>query len=388
VATSSARPPDRARLLKGWALELGFDRAGAASLEPARTGAAYLAWLARGDHAGMAYMAHRIEARLDPRRLLPGARSAVCVALRYAPLAGEPPARGLVWDHVARYARGRDYHNTMGRRLRRLASRIRAEFPGAAARACVDTSPVLERELAAAAGLGAVGKNTMLLDPEGGSYFLLGEVLTTLELAPDEPLADLCGTCTRCLEACPTGALAAPYRLDARKCISYWTIEHRGSIPPHMRGQLEGWVFGCDLCQEACPWNERAAPTERPEFAPAPERRELDLAGLLGLTREAYGARLRGSPLQRARREGLQRNAALALGARGGVDPQPALRDALRTGEPVVRGHAAWALGRLGTAPARKALGEALGAEAAAEVRAEVLAALAACDAGRRAEAS
>ncbi len=370
-------PGERSQQLRAWALELGFDRAGVAALGPAATGDAYLAWLARGDQAGMDYMARRVELRLDPRRLLPGARSAVCVALHYAPLAEELAPAADLWAGVARYARGRDYHNVMGRRLRRLAERIRRAFPGTAARACVDTAPLLERELAAAAGLGAVGKNTLLLHPEGGSYFLLGEVLTTLELEPDEPLADLCGTCTRCLEACPTGALAAPYRLDSRRCISYWTIEHRGAIDEPMRSELGDWVFGCDICQEACPWNSGPAPRDRPEFALAAERRDLDLTGLLGLGEKAYRDRFRGSPMQRARREGLQRNAAVALGNRPRANGTAALIEALREGEPLTRRHAAWALGRLSSAAGRRALEQALASEADGAVRSEIAQALA-----------
>lgn len=370
-------PAARSQQLTAWALELGFDRAGVAVLRAASTGEAYLAWLARGDQAGMAYLSRRKEARLDPRTLLPGARSAVCVALHYAPLAAGSEGTGRLDEGVARYARGRDYHNFMGRRLRRLAARIRSAYPGAVARAFVDTGPVLERELASAAGLGAVGKNTMLLHPEGGSYFLLGEVLTTLDLEPSQPLADLCGSCTRCLEACPTGALAAPYRLDSRRCISYWTIEHRGPIAEEMRGRLGGWVFGCDACQEACPWNAAPSARDHPEFASGAERRDLDLGGLLALGEAEYRRRFLGSPMQRARREGLQRNAAVALGNRREEGGLAALIEALGTAEPLVRGHAAWALGRLGGAEAHRALEHALASEREGAVRSEIGRALA-----------
>ena len=296
-----------ATLLKDWAIAAGFDRAGVAALEPAEHGKAYRRWLERGDHAGMAYMARGVEKRLDPRVLLPGARSALCVALQYWPLAGEAEPQGDLWPRVARYARGRDYHDVMGERLERLGERIRAAFPDCATRPYVDTGPLLERELAARAGLGAIGKNTLLLHPEGGSWFLLGELLLTLDLGPDLQLADLCGSCTRCLEACPTGALPAPYRLDARRCISYWTIEHRGDFPAGV--ELAGWVFGCDICQEVCPWNAAPAAADHAELRLPEARRELDLAGLLGLAREEYVERFRGSPMKRAKLEGLQRNA-------------------------------------------------------------------------------
>src|SRR5581483_1386053 len=224
-------PRAAADALKSWARELGFDAAGVATLEPSAHGEAFRGWLARGEHAGMSYMERRVEERLAPATLLEGAKTALCVALRYAPLADEEEPAGDLWPRVARYARGRDYHEVMERRLDLLARRVEETFPGARTRRYVDTGPVLERELAARAGIGVVGKNTMLLEREMGSWFLLGELLTTIDLAPDEPLADLCGGCTLCLDACPTGALVEPYRLDSNRCISYWTIEHRGPIP-------------------------------------------------------------------------------------------------------------------------------------------------------------
>jgi len=307
-----------AALLKSWALEAGFDRAGVAALGPPEHGSAFVQWLERGDHAAMGYLERRVEERLDPRRLLPGARSALCVALQYSPLSGEAEATGDLWPRVARYARGRDYHDLMGERLKRLGERIESAFPGSATRTYVDTGPVLERELAARAGLGAFGKNTMLLHPRGGSWFLIGELLLTLDLTPDLPLADLCGSCTRCLEACPTGALVGPYRLRSDLCISYWTIEHRGEIPPPAQPLLGGWVFGCDICQEVCPWNAAPPAADHPELRLPPERAELTLAGLLTLTREEYVERFRGSPMKRAKLEGLRRNAALAAANRAG----------------------------------------------------------------------
>jgi epoxyqueuosine reductase len=363
-----------AERLRGWALAAGFDRAGVAALEPSAHGDVLRRWLDRGEHASMAYMARRLEARLDPRALLPEARSVLCVALRYG--GGAEPG-GDLWPRVARYARGRDYHEVMGERLAALARQVREAYPGCATRPYVDTGPLLERELAARAGLGAVGKNTMLLHPGDGSWFLLGELLLTLDLAPDLPLADLCGSCTRCLEACPTGALAEPYRLDANRCISYWTIEHRGAVPAAVRPRLGDWVFGCDLCQEACPWNAAPPPASDPAFELPPERRELDLAGLLTLGREAYVERFRGSPLKRAKHEGLRRNAAVAMGNRGDRTYVPALAAALRQDpSALVRGHAAWGLGRVGGEAAAAALAAARRDEEDPEVRREIDAAL------------
>ncbi len=350
-------PHATASLLKSWALEAGFDRAGVAELGPLEHGEALVRWLERGDQAGMEYLGRRLEARLDPSRIFPGARSALCVALQYHPLEREdgerqPEPKGDLWRRVARYARGKDYHEVMGERLRGLEDRVREAFPGCETRRYVDTGPVLERELAARAGLGAVGKNTMLLHPKGGSWFLLGEIFLSLDLAPDAPLTDLCGSCTLCLDACPTGALPEPYRLDSNRCISYWTIEHRGPLPPEARRMVGGWVFGCDVCQEVCPWNAEPAgavhPPVHPEMELPPERGELTLARLLRLPREEYVERFRGSPMKRAKLAGLQRNAAVAMGNRLESRHVGPLAEALREGEPLVRGHAAWALGRIG----------------------------------------
>ncbi len=361
-------PHELAELLKSWALEAGFDRAGVAGLEPSEHGDALVRWLARGDQAGMGWFERRIEARLEPATAVPGARSALCVALQYSPLDDDPLDNPLdtepdtpgndLWPRVARYARGRDYHDVMMERLTALEDRIRAAFPETISRRYVDTGPVLERELAARAGLGAVGKHTNLLHPEAGSWFLLGELFLSLDLAPDVPLADLCGTCTRCLEACPTGALPEPYRLDSNLCISYWTIEHRGELPPEMREKIGDWVFGCDLCQEACPWNTAPEGSNHPDLLLPERRRGLDLVGLLRMSREDYVERFRGSPMKRAKWEGLRRNAAVAMGNRGHARYVPALAEALADPEPAVRSHAEWALRKIGTPEALGALAD------------------------------
>jgi epoxyqueuosine reductase len=352
MRTAGNAAKDRAELLIGWATEAGFDRAGVASLEPqARAGASFLRRLERGLFASMAWLGRRTRRRLVPASLLDGARSVLCVALHYHPLEGEPEPEGDLWPRVARYARGDDYHPLMERRLRGLAARIREAFPGSGARLYVDTGPVLERELAARAGLGAIAKNTQLLD-RGGSWFLLGELFLTLELEPSEPLAeDLCGNCRRCLDACPTGALPAPYVLDAGRCISYWTIEHRGEVPEKARPLVGDWVFGCDVCQEVCPWNEhRAIPAKRDRsrgFSLPAHRAELDLTALLALSEDEYRARFRGSPMKRPGRSGLRRNAALAMGNLGEVSYLPALEQARASRDPTVRSHASWSLAAL-----------------------------------------
>jgi len=392
---------DRAALFKTWALDAGFDRAGVARIEPSSQEGALRRWLDRGDQAGMAWLGRRIERRVDPARSLPGARSALCVALRYHPLAGQIGQNGPdgaapddaggeggdLWPRVARYALGRDYHDLMTARLRALGDRIEQAFPGTAARIYVDTGPILERELAARAGLGVQGKNTNLLDREMGSWFLLGEILLTADLAPDPPAADLCGRCTRCLDLCPTGALPEPYRLDANRCISYWTIEHRGDFPDAVREMVGEWVFGCDVCQEVCPWNVRGDHRgwqeipDHPELRLPPERRELDLAGLLRIERGEYVERFRGSPMKRAKLGGLKRNAAVAMGNRGDPDFVEPLAAALGdpAEEPMVRRHAAWALGRIGTSAAAARLNEALEREGEPAVVEAVRAALGRC---------
>jgi epoxyqueuosine reductase len=260
-------------------------------------------------------------------------------------------------------------------RLRHVLADLVAAAPGAAGRVYVDTGPVLERDLAARAGLGWIGKNTMLLHPGLGSYFFIGVILTTAVLAPDSALPDRCGTCTRCLEACPTGAFPEPYVLDARRCISYLTIEHRGSIPRDLREGLGTLAFGCDICQDVCPWNRRAPITREAAFA---ARDVPALTELVALGDEEYGRRLRGSPLRRARRRGLARSAAVALGNAGDPSALPALTAALDDADPEVRSHAAWALGRLGGEAARAALEAAQVRETDAEVRRELTIALAA----------
>lgn len=338
----------RSRLLKSWALEEGFSAVGIARLEPVEHAQAFVEWLERGDQADMNWMERRLEVRLDPRRLIDGARSAICVALAYWPPEHRPEDElSDLWPRVARYARGEDYHRVMDRRLKRLGKRIAGQFPGANWRAWVDTGPVLERELAARAGVGAFGKNTMLLRRDLGSWFLLGELILTLELKPDEPMADLCGTCTACLEACPTEALSEPYRLDSRRCISYWTIEHRGALPEAMRSELEGWLFGCDICQEVCPWNANV-PIPGDSFAEIPAiRRKLTLAELLTMSREDYVRAFRHSAMKRAKRAGLQRNAALALSDDAGVETVAALQKAQGQVEPEAARDLDWACERV-----------------------------------------
>jgi epoxyqueuosine reductase len=292
--------------VKALALELGFDLVTAGPATPPAHGPELRHWLQAGHAGTMGYLERRVEERLDPARVLPGARSVLCVALNY--YQGEAPDPS--WRPVARYAWGRDYHDVIGPRLERLAAHL-AETAGARSRGYVDTGPVLERDLAARAGLGWIGKNTMLLHPRLGSWFFIGVLLTTAELAHDEPLTDRCGTCRACLDACPTGAFAAPYVLDARRCVSYLTIEHRGEIGAEARPGMAGWQFGCDICQDVCPWNRKAPSTREAAFVPpAPYP---GAAALCGMDDETLRLRFAGTPLLRAKPAGLRRNARIYL---------------------------------------------------------------------------
>ncbi len=329
--------------VKADALALGFDRVAVGPADPPAHGPAFEAWLDAGYAGTMEYLGRGRAARLDPARLLPGARSVIAVALNYHQ--GEPSGHDA-WAPVARYAWGRDYHDVMRPRLERLCELIReAAGPDVRSHAAVDTSAVLERDLAARAGLGWVGKNTNLLHPELGSWFFIGIVLTTAELEWDQALPDRCGTCRACLDACPTEAFVAPYVLDARRCISYLTIEHKGPIPEKLREPMGEWVFGCDLCQTVCPWNRKAPPTREPAFLPGTE--PLSLPSLLEMTEADFRARFSGTALTRPKRGGLARNAAVVLGNRKDPEAVPALTRALSDPEPLVREHAAWALGRI-----------------------------------------
>lgn len=334
--------------VKGRARELGFDLVGVVHPAPSAHGDFYEEWLAWGYHAGMSYMARpdAVERRTDPRRIMHDLRSIVVVGVNYYP--GDFSAIEGLRGRVARYAWGSDYHHVLSERLRRLGDWIEGQLGHRLAqRAYVDTGPLLERELAQRAGLGWMGKNTCLIRPRLGSYLFLGELLLDVELRPDVPFtADRCGSCTACLDACPTGALIAPRTLDARRCISYLTIEHRGAIPERFRPPLGDRIFGCDICQEVCPWNRRfARPTTEPAFRP--DHATLDLVGLLTLDEGEFRARFRDTPLRRARRAGLLRNATVALGNLGDPAAIPVLRRALSDPEPLVVEHAAWALERV-----------------------------------------
>jgi epoxyqueuosine reductase len=369
--------------------KLGFDLVGIAASTESTEVAHYQAWLDKGYQGEMAYLARpeAVARRADPARILPGVRSVVVVAANYYTVSlprelRDDPGRGV----ISSYAWGADYHDLLTPRLDQLAAFIEAEMDQPVAhRSYVDTGPVLERELAACAGVGFVGKNTNLIHPRLGSWLFLGELLLAVELRPvvsvlpglRSDAEGTCGDCTRCLDACPTGALVAPYVLDAQRCLSYLTIELKGPVPRDLRPLVGNRVFGCDICQEVCPWNRRfARRTAEAAFQPWPDGIAPRLLDLLALDEEGFRRRFLGSPVKRAKRRGLLRNVAVALGNGGDRAAVPALVEVLRDPEPLIRGHAAWALWRLGTGEARRGLEAALRVEEEAWVREEIAAAL------------
>ncbi len=292
------------------------------------------------------------------------------------------PERKALRGRVAAYAWGQDYHDVLLERMRALVAFLERQVGEPVPhRLYTDTGPILERDLAQRAGLGWIGKNAMLIHPRWGSYLFLAEMLLGIALEPDPPFpTDHCGTCTRCVEACPTQAILPGRTVDARRCISYLTIEHRGPLPHALRPALDNWVFGCDICQQVCPWNRRAPVEGDPAFAPRPGTPQPDLLDDLRLSQEAFSRKFRGSPIKRAKRRGYLRNLAVALG--NAADPRavPALSAALQDAEPLVRGHAAWALGRIATPQSRRALRDALSREEDPWVREEIAAALTAAE--------
>jgi epoxyqueuosine reductase len=331
-------------LVKEAARRAGFHACGIARAEPLDPGPLDRA-LARGFEADMVWLRTQRAQRLDPSLLLEGARSVVAVALAYH--AGEAPTAPEGAGEIARYARGRDYHAVMKRRLKALAADLAAADPGARTLATADIAPVMEKAWAQRAGIGWVGKNGCLITPEHGSWVVLGTVLVDRELEPDSPHPDRCGSCAACLPACPTGAIPEPGFVDARRCISFWTIERRGPIPSGPAGALGRWVFGCDECQLVCPWNDAARRGSDPELLPRPGREALALDDLLALTEDAYHARFDGTAIARARFDGLVRNAILLAGASGDRRREGAIRRHLDSPHEAVRSAAAWALAAL-----------------------------------------
>lgn len=363
--------------LRQHARELGFSLFGVCPAVSPPGVPRFEAWLAAGYAGQMHYLADRREAYTDPRFVLDGARSIVMLAMDYRTADPVPPQPGQ--GRVSRYAWGdADYHDVIRRRLSLLADLLCDGVPQARVRGVVDTAPLLEREFAQLAGLGWIGKNTLLLNRQHGSWFFLAALLTDAVLVYDPPQAtDHCGTCRACLDACPTGAFPQPYVLDATRCISYLTIELRDAVPPELRAAIGDWLFGCDVCQDVCPWNSRAPLSDQAAFAPRGDGNPLDLVPLFDLDDAAFRARFRHTPLWRPRRRGLLRSAALVLGNRPSTAALAALVRGLNDVEPIVRGACAWALGRYPEPAARDALEQRVHIESDPDVFAEIDAALA-----------
>jgi epoxyqueuosine reductase len=403
------------RRVLGHCGELGFELAGVAGLEPSAHAEQYRSWIAAGRHGNMEYLARpdAVEARLDPRKRWQELRSAIVVGLGYDPegasvapnaatTLNEPAAadtpttpRGREAQHaednspdrgvIARYARGRDYHKVLKSKLLRLLERIEGDVGHAlpAARAYVDTGPVLERDLARRAGLGWFGRSTMLVNPARGSFFFIGALLVELDLEASVPFErDHCGTCSACVDACPTGALlgrnaaGAPV-MDATRCISYLTIENRGAIPRELRSAIGNRIYGCDICQEVCPFTRKfSTPSLEPDFAPRAGVVAPPLVQLMKMSAVEWDSFSQGSAVRRAKRSGFLRNVAVALGNWGDESAVPALVDALSDDEALIRGHAAWALGEIESSAATAALHAAVETETDPWVLEEIAAAI------------
>ncbi len=376
--------------IKTEAGRLGFELVGVTTPDPPPHFSTFEDWLREERHGEMGYLAteQARQRRADLRQILLGdgaqCQSILVVGLRY-PAAGplcidNRASKSQPAGRVAAYAWGDDYHTVLVERLKQLVTFIEDRFGETLPyRIYTDTGPILERDLAQRAGLGWIGKNTCLINPKAGSYFLLGEVFLGVALEPDAPFeTDQCGNCTRCLDACPTGCILPDRTIDARRCISYLTIELKGPIPVELRPAIGNWIFGCDICQEVCPWNQRFARSQGDAaFAPRPGLPEPSLIDELSLTPQAFNRKFAGSPVKRAKRRGYLRNVAVALGNSADPPSLSALANALtQDGEFLVRAHAAWALGQIGVAAAHQSLLKAHKSETDPDVSAEILAAL------------
>jgi len=323
--------------IRARAAELGLDVCGITTADPAHHAAFYRQWADEGRAGEMHWMTREPERRTDPRKVLPEAKSIIVAGINY--WQAQPKGRG----RIARYALGDDYHHVLLEKIEALAAEITSL--GARAKIYVDTGPVLEKPLASRAGVGWQGKSTMLIHPKLGPWLLIGEIITTLELEPDAPMQDHCGTCTKCITACPTGAITASYQLDARRCIAYLTIELKGSIPEELRPLIGDRVYGCDECLDVCPWNRFASTTREARFLAKPEDTGRDaLHALLEISQAEFKRRFAKCPILRVKRRGLLRNVCVVLGNIGTADDLPALRRAEQHEEPLVREHAAWAI--------------------------------------------
>ena len=360
-------------LVKEAAQRLGFELVGISPVKLPPHGESFADWLRRGFSGELEYMKRTEELRRDPHRLLPWAVSLVSVGMNYHTPFFHSTVSQPLKGWISRYAWGDDYHELIKNKLDSLLDAIRrihnAPVEG---KAFVDSGPVLERNFAGLAGIGWIGKNTHLISPARGSWFFLGELFLSIPLAYDRPIRDRCGKCDLCLKACPTSAFVGPYILDARRCISYLTIELKGSIPRHLRPLIGNHIFGCDICQEICPYNVKAQPTMEKAYSPRPGLHAPDLIPLLSLDEEEFRRRFRGSPILRAKRKGLLRNVAVALGNTKSREAVPALIKALDDQESLVREHVAWALGQIGSPEAIRALAKRVDVENDRAIRMEI----------------
>ena len=361
--------------IKAHAQRLGFELIGVTPAEESQTIRLYEKWLENGYAGEMGYLENHRRLKRDPRHCLPEAKSVISLAINYYTL---DPAQALVENpsrgQISRYAWGDDYHEIIRAKLRKLAAFI-DETGGKKLKQkiYVDTGPIIEREYAQKAGIGWIGKNTNFINWQSGSWYFLAELLVSVELEYDWQLPrGSCGTCTLCIEACPTDAIVAPNVLDSRLCISYLTIELKDSIPRELRPQMGNLIFGCDICQEVCPWNSMATPATEPGFHPREENIAPKLLSLIDMTQAEFSKRFKNSPIKRAKRRGFLRNVAVALGNWGNRRAVPALKRALDDDEALVRGHAAWALGKIGGRSAREALDGRLNMESETQVISEI----------------
>lgn len=370
-------PDSLSSRIKNEAQRLGFALVGISPVKALPHEESFARWLRNGLGGELGYMKRTEGLRRDPAKLVPWALSVISVGMNYYTPPSRPSTRNGLKGWISRYAWGDDYHEVMKERLESLLNEVRGLCPHPVeGRVFVDSGPVLEREFAGVAGIGWIGKNTHLISPQRGSWFFLGELFLDIELDYDRPIRNRCGQCDLCLKACPTGAFVGPYVLDARRCISYLTIELKGAIPHHLRSLMGNHVFGCDICQEVCPYNVKAISTKEKAFSPREGLFAPELIPLLSLSEEEFRSRFRGSPILRAKRRGFLRNVAVALGNLKSPEAVPALIQALEDHEPLVRRHVAWALGQVGTREALDALQRRQGIESDAEVTGEIEGAL------------
>ncbi len=372
------------QVIKEQAKQLGFSLVGVTSCDTLPHADVFETWLELGRHGEMTYLgtSRSRECRAHPQMLLPGCRSVLVLGMRYPtppPLKSNPSNDLGLRGKIASYAWGEDYHDILPQKLRKLVEFIETQVGHPVPNHWyTDTGPILERELAQRAGLGWIGKNTCLINPGAGSYFLLAEILLGIELEPDPPfIADRCGTCSRCISACPTGCILPDSTLDARRCIAYLTIELKGSLPVELRPQLDGWVFGCDVCQQVCPWNHFAGAEVDSTYNDPRKFKDSALLEQMRLPVTDFNQMYRRSPIRRTKRRGYLRNIAVALGNLGSVEAVTPLAQALlEDPEPLVRSHAAWALGQIDDIAARQALEMAVRDEADSQVMYEIRSAL------------